>query len=217
MYKTCTKLKFYLVQDGYKLFYVPVIQLFSRFPLDPFYRELWIRALRWENWSPKKKDVVCSDHFQEDQFQDIYETKIILKKDAVPSLITTNKQNTLFKKSASSASRNCSFEHDVTSRVDKSGDEMIEEWLESDDPSADQNDIQNFSCTTCVHDSSDSESFVNPPNNNDPLQFDGTSQDCLVFTQRSNEEHNFILNTKYNENVSECLMFTCNFFEIINS
>lgn len=48
---------------------------------------MWIKFLRWENFIPQKNHFVCSEHFERDQFDGVYETKKILKKDAVPTLL----------------------------------------------------------------------------------------------------------------------------------
>ena len=36
---------------------------FYRFPTDALRRDLWVSAMRRENWSPKEHSRLCSEHF----------------------------------------------------------------------------------------------------------------------------------------------------------
>lgn len=48
--------------------------------------QLWIKAVRLQNFKPTANTVICSDHFTEDCYLESSENRKLLNKDAVPSV-----------------------------------------------------------------------------------------------------------------------------------
>lgn len=64
-----------------------VILQILRFPNEPTLRVAWLKALGKEDWEPKDRSAVCSEHFL---CEDLYETKSGLRKvrvGAVPLMV----------------------------------------------------------------------------------------------------------------------------------
>jgi len=62
--------------------------LIFRFPKDPARRKLWQRNVRRDKWVPTKNSVICSKHFQNEDFQPTAEhrQKRELKQTALPTI-----------------------------------------------------------------------------------------------------------------------------------
>ena len=60
---------------------------FHAFPKDPDIRSQWILATRRQNWNPPKSAWVCSDHFNKNDFVEMFPGQVRkkLKKGAIPS------------------------------------------------------------------------------------------------------------------------------------
>lgn len=63
-------------------------KMFFRFPFKrPEILQLWVKAIRRENWKPTKSSKLCSNHFISSDFIPRQMSKMkLLKPDAVPSV-----------------------------------------------------------------------------------------------------------------------------------
>ena len=58
---------------------------FHQFPKDRLMRQKWIQALRRLHYDPSSSAVICSEHFEKEDYRENTKRRV-LKKDAVPSV-----------------------------------------------------------------------------------------------------------------------------------
>ncbi|KAG8173931.1 hypothetical protein JTE90_014540 [Oedothorax gibbosus] len=59
---------------------------FHRFPKEEILRKEWAKAVKRDNWNPSKHSVLCSEHFEESDFDKCSTFRVYLKPNVVPSV-----------------------------------------------------------------------------------------------------------------------------------
>jgi len=74
-----------------------LINLFDlyRFPADIDKRYEWIKMVKKVNWSPEERDVLCSEHFEENCFFIGARGRKYLKRDAIPTVFKNTRSRRL--------------------------------------------------------------------------------------------------------------------------
>ncbi|KAK3912045.1 Zinc finger protein 287 [Frankliniella fusca] len=69
---------------------------FFEFPENPLLRRQWIANIGRPHWSPGRRSVVCSAHFEESQVE-MKDKQIVLREGAIPTLFQTSRKKKLRK------------------------------------------------------------------------------------------------------------------------